>query len=215
MKTIRITGKGNIRLRPDTTRITIGLEGVFPEYSETAVHSAADTENLKKIVEKLGFARTDLKTLRFDIRPEFESYKEKGVYKNRLIGYKYSHIMKLEFDPDNTLLGKTLSALSDSDVHPDLSIDYTVKDPEAVKNKLLGKAVSDAREKAEVLTKAAGVPLKDIQSIDYSWGKIDIDISRSVVCAAPMCLGEDMAAPDIEPDDIELSDNVTVTWEIG
>ncbi len=39
------------------------------------------------------------------------------------------------------------------------------------KSELLGKAVTDAKEKASVLTQAAGVTLKDIQSIDYSWGR--------------------------------------------
>ncbi len=34
MRTIRVTGKGQIRLRPDTTRIAISLEGIYPEYSE-------------------------------------------------------------------------------------------------------------------------------------------------------------------------------------
>ena len=47
---------------------------------------------------------------------------------------------------------------------------HTVKDPEAAKNVLLGKAIDDAKEKSSVLTQAAGVTLKAIQSIDYSWG---------------------------------------------
>lgn len=53
----------------------------------------------------------------------------------------------------------------------------TVKDPESAKNKLLGKAVKDAKEKAAVLTSAGDVTLKDIQSIDYSWGEIEFEVS--------------------------------------
>ena len=33
-RTIRITGKGQLKVKPDTTRITITLEGVYPEYSD-------------------------------------------------------------------------------------------------------------------------------------------------------------------------------------
>lgn len=29
MRTIRVTGKGQIKVKPDTTRITMSLEGVF------------------------------------------------------------------------------------------------------------------------------------------------------------------------------------------
>ena len=53
-----------------------------------------------------------------------------------------------------------------------------MKDPESAKNELLGKAVKDAKEKAAVLTSAGGVTLKDIQSIDYSWGEIEFEVSH-------------------------------------
>ena len=35
MRTIRVTGKGQIKVKPDITRITMTLTGVFKEYSET------------------------------------------------------------------------------------------------------------------------------------------------------------------------------------
>ena len=43
MRTIRVTGKGQIKVKPDTTRITMTLTGVFKEYSETLLHSSEDT----------------------------------------------------------------------------------------------------------------------------------------------------------------------------
>lgn len=84
----------------------------------------------------------------------------------------------------------------------------------------MGKAESDAKEKAAVLSAAAGVKLKDIQSIDYSWGQIDFEVSplnRALMAedclAAPMSAGGSYNV-DIEPDDIDVSDTVTVLWEI-
>ena len=81
--------------------------------------------------------------------------------------------------------------------------------------------MSDAKDKADVLTGAAGVTLKDIQSIDYSWGEIDFEVhpmNRALMaepCMAPMDDSADSYDMDIEPDDIEVSDTVTVLWEIG
>lgn len=107
MRTIRVTGKGQIKVHPDMTRLTMTLEGIYPEYAETLKRSSEDTEYLKGVLEPFGFNRSDLKTLRFDISTEFESYKEKGVYKQRFIGYKFEHILKVEFDSDNARLGKS------------------------------------------------------------------------------------------------------------
>ena len=222
MRTIRVTGKGQIKVKPDTTRITISLEGTWPEYGETLRHSSQDTERLKDVLSTFGFERSDLKTLNFNVETEYESYKDKGTYKQRLIGYRFTHMMKVEFPSDNDRLGKVLYALANCPLKPEFRLSYTVSDPEAAKNDLLGKAVTDAKEKASVLTQAAGVTLKDIQSIDYSWGEIDFEyrpMNRMLMAdeylARPMAAESPSYDMDIEPDDIEVSDTVTVLWEIG
>ena len=85
----------------------------------------------------------------------------------------------------------------------------------------LSVAVSDEafmEEKAQVLTEAAGVKLGDIVSIDYSWGEIEF-VSESVTrnLAMPIMCDDSEGCYDIdiEPDDIDVSDTVTVVWEIS
>lgn len=220
MRTIRVTGKGQIKVKPDMTRITMILEEIHPEYDETLRFSSQSTELIKDLLCDFGFERSDLKTLNFSVDTEYESYKEKDTYKQRFVGYKFTHVMKVEFDSDNDRLGKLLYALAHYSVKPEFRISYTVKDPEAAKNELLGRAVTDAKEKAAVLTQAAGVALKDIQSIDYSWGEINFEVNpmNRMLMADECCeaeVGCASYAVDIEPDDIEVSDTVTVVWEIS
>lgn len=221
MRTIRVTGKGQIKVKPDMTKITLSLEGAYPEYSETLRRSSEDTECLKDLLGGFGFERTDLKTLNFSIDTEYESFRDKGTYKQRLVGYKFYHMMKVEFESDNARLGRTLYALANCPVKPEFRISYTVKDPEAARNKLLGKAVIDAREKAAVLTQAAGAVLKDIQSIDYSWGEVDFEVQpmnrlfMDASCCEKSIADGGSYNLDIEPDDIEVSDTVTILWEIA
>lgn len=219
MRTIRVTGKGQIKVKPDMTRITITLEGLYPNYAETLRRSSEDTDSLKDVLAAFGFERTDLKTLSFNVDTEYESYKDHGAYKQRFVGYRFRHLLKLEFDSNNERLGKILYALGNCDLKPEFRISYTVKDPEAAKNELLGRAVKDAKEKAAVITAAAGVMLKDIQSIDYSWGEIEFEVSpmnRLMKACAPVPAACEDACydMDIEPDDIEVADTVTVVWEI-
>lgn len=47
----------------------------------------------------------------FNVDIENESYKEKGIYMRRLVGYKFCHIMKVEGESDNDRLVKILYAL--------------------------------------------------------------------------------------------------------
>ena len=160
-----------------------------------------------------------MKTKSFDVNTEYESYRDNNNdYKEHFIGYQYTHVLKVEFDSDNDRLGKILYALTNCTVSPKFRISYTVKDTTAAKNQLLEKAIADAKEKAAVLAHASGVALKDIQSIDYSWGEIDFEYSPMSTEIGERCLRV-LETPsydlDIEPDDIKVSDTATVVWEIG
>ncbi len=218
MRTIRVTGKGMLRVSPDTTRITLTLQGERTEYGAALAASSDDTERLKTLLGDFGFAREDLKTLVFNVDTVYESYEEKGAYRQRFKGYRYVHEMKAEFPSDNDRLGRVLSALAASPVQPQFGIGYTVKDPEALKNALLERAVADAKEKAAVLARAAGVPLGAIQSVDYSWGQVSFEVQPMDRLCAPMGAAgaaNKALALDVQPDDVEAADTVTVVWEIG
>ena len=218
MRTIRVTGKGQIKVHPDMTRIVITLEGQDMDYGKTLKRSSEDTEQLKDLLAPFGFERSDLKTLSFRVSTEYENYKVKNDYRRRFVGYRFTHGMKLEFESDNQRLGKILYALAHCPLNPEFSLSYTVRDPEAVKNELLGKAVRDAVAKAGVLSGAAGLKLGEIQNIDYSWEKIDFEyrpMNRNRLMEPCMGDGDCSYDMDIEPDDIEAEDTVTVVWEIG
>ncbi len=219
-RTIRVTGTGALKLRPDLTRLTLTLQGTDEDYGAVLKKSAEDTETLRGVLEGLGFDRSALKTLQFNTDTVYEGYQdEKGVYRNRFVGYQFQHVLKLEFPMDSDLLGRTLYALAHCGVTPEFRISYTLSDPESAKNALLAQAVRDARAKAEVLTAAAGTALGALQSIDYSWGEISFEVRpmRKMAMAQNAMEDCETASYDmgIEPDDIQVSDTVTVVWEIG
>ena len=174
--TVRVTGRGQLKLRPDLTRIGLSLEGLDPDYGEALRRSAEDTEALRSLLGGFGFDRSELKTLSFGVETEYEGYQEDGIYKQRFAGYRYRHQLKLEFPSDNARLGRVLYALGTSPIQPELRLSYTLSDPEAAKNALLDRAVADARAKAEVLARAALVTLGTLRSIDYSWGELDVEV---------------------------------------
>lgn len=166
----------------------------------------------------LGFEKNAVTTLSFNIDTDYESYRDhNNDWKKRIKGYKFTHSMKLEFPSDNALLGEVLYALAQCRAQPEFRILYTVKDVESSKNLLLAKAVEDSKGKAEVLAKAAGVELGKVLAIDYSWGEREIS-SEPVdrMLTAPTCLATGPASYDIDinPDDIDVTDTVTVVWEI-
>ena len=220
-RTIKITGKGKLSVKPDTIRLIITMEGIKKEYDMALSESADMTERLKQIFSDLGFEKDNIKTLSFNVNAEYENFQgnERG-WQRRFVGYKFVHRMKFEFPVDNKALGRILYKLGHSDVRPELSIEYTVAEPEKCKNSLLANAVADAKAKADVLSKASGVSLGEIVTIDYSWAEIDF-VSRPM--NEPMgagynikrCEMDEAYDIDINPDEIDVTDNVTIIWGIS
>lgn len=218
-RTIKVTGKGKISVAPDMIRLLITQTKTEKTYEKAVKASAEQKKVITDAFLQLGFKKEDLKTLSFDMEARYEGYEAKDKsWKQRLVGYRFKHRMKLEFPKDNELLGKALGTMATIKGEPEFSIQYFVKDKEAVKNKLLAGAVKDSKEKASALTKAAGVKLGEIVHINYSWDEVDI----SVTPVAPMMLksvergicNSVSVDLDIEAADIDVEDTVTVIWEI-
>ena len=104
---------------------------------------------------------------------------------------------------------------------PEFSLQYTISDPEAAENGLLAKVMQDSKAKASVLTEAAGVELREILMIDYSWGEIDFvskptgDVMLRGCCdrMEEDCYDNGIDI-DIEADDTDVTDTVTGVWTI-
>lgn len=216
-RNIRLSGKGKLSVRPDTICLAIEAEGVYPDYEKTIKESADQTKVLRESLEKSGLSGKELKTKHFSIQSEYESYRDKNDnYKRRFVGYKFEHHTEIKFPNDNEQLGRTLYELSHCPVEVEFSICYTVSNPEDVRNELLRKAVKDSKVKAEILAESAGVNLGEIKRIDYSWGELQI-VSHPIdkFMAKPMLL-EPRASYDIdiEANNIDVDDTVTIEWEL-
>ena len=74
--------------------------------------------------------------------------------------------------------------------------------------------MENSREKAEILATSAGVKLGEVQNIDYSWGEIEIRTSPVDMLEIGSYKMESSYDIDIEPDDIDVADTVTILWEI-
>lgn len=212
---IKVTGRGKICVKPDLIKVNIEFSNIFKKYDDCISESSNSIKELRKIIETSSLNPKDLKTIEFSVDSEYERYYDVDVYKKRFIGYKYMHKLYIKFPNDNELLGKLLYELSKSKNNYEFSINYTVKDMESAKNKLLKKAVEDSKTKALILAEAAQVSLGEVSYIDYSWSEIEIfsnPIDNLIVDKAQTF--DSKIDIDIQADDIDFSDTVTVVWNI-
>lgn len=116
------------------------------------------------------------------------------------------------------MLAKVISSIANCGAQPEISIAFTVKAPERISEKLLINATENAKTKAEILCKASGSTLGQLLNSDYNWGELNVYSRTSYDvedCIQPLMAMSKCAAPEIEPDDIDVSDTVAFTWEIA
>ena len=217
-RTIRVTGTGRVSLKPDLTIIRLSFKRVLPTYEEALEGSLYDVNEVRYALMEAGLSKDSVKTTDFEVGINYKYYyDEKGNRQSKPDGYFYRQSLKVTFGVDNKLLGKVLYQLAKLDVNSEFDIYYGVKDTEQAKNELLAKAIEDSKKKAEIISKSAGVTLGDILDINYSWLDDEFrtssyDFDRPMLCKSVNERGG--FDVDIDPDDIEKSDNITVVYQI-
>lgn len=205
-RTITVKGTGKVSAKPDLIVVKMELTSKAVRYEDTMNLAATAVTRLQKAIELAGFEKTALKTTDFSIDTDYESYRDKqGNYKSRFRGYACQQKTKLEFPLDTTQLSAVIEHVSNSLAEPKLSISFTIKDADTIQDELLASAAANARHRAELLAKGAGATLGDLLQIDYSPTRLTLHDE---------ILYSEAAMPELEPDEIDLSDSATFVWAI-
>ncbi len=215
---ITVKGIGDLKIPVDFVEIQLILEELDKNYTNGYQTFEVHILELQEIIEDIGFKKEDLKTSAINVYPKYENVRKNDTYVDVFKGYKFFSEMKLCFDFDSKKLGEVFFSISQSNVNPKMNVNFTVKDKEAVKKRLLGKAAKDAKEKALILCEAMGVKLGKLITINYNWDEINIyssakyemDASPRMLCAGT----SNNSYLDFTPDDISVEDDVSFVWEI-
>lgn len=213
LRTITVKGTGRVSIRPDYVVLSLDLEAKNIEYDKAMAIAAKQLSELNDTLASIGFEKGAIKTTNFDVRTEYNSYRDKDDNYQRLFcGFTCQHQLKLSFDFDMKRLAETLEAISHCSAQPELSINFTVKDGDAVSEKLLQEATVNARQKAKLLCEASGTKLGQLVTISYNWSELNIS-SNTQFGMVKQCM-QSVPTIEIEPDDIDVRDTATFIWEI-
>ncbi len=215
-RTILIRGHGIAELKPDWVELPATISVKSMDYQQVLELAGAALDALIAAFHGAGFSKEDVKTVDFRVDPVFESEQDtRGVYRQVFAGYECRHALKVAFPLTQERLGRTLQALAACSAKPEFSVQFTVRDQEAVKDSLLAAASADARRKAQTLCAASGVRLGRLINISYQWNdrsfysESNVMLTKARGGAVPA-----MASLDFTPNTISVSDDAAFIWEI-
>ena len=113
-------------------------------------------------------------------------------------------------------LEKVYLSLVKSKCVEDLRVDFYLTDPKPVQDEARRLAVINARTVADELCKAASATLGEVKEINYNARNYGANICCAEAKLDKVLCGEDDTPlfPGINVEDIEISDEVLVKWEI-
>ena len=216
MATITTVGSASVKAAPDKVDIGVTLRAEDKKCSEAMKKAAAQLEAVRSAVISAGFDRDLLRTSDFSVSADYESEQDdRGRWRQVFKGYAVTNQMSVSIPMDAKLLTDALSAVTGSDTDPEISIGFSVSDKTALSDRLLTEAVKDARRKAETILAAEGSgALGALVTAEYGAPKPLMENMPRMAMAKNASFDSVAGVPDISPADIEMSDTVTVTWEI-
>jgi hypothetical protein len=206
---IRVQGHGSVASSPDRIILSLTLESEHKDYDKAMEDSAQRLELLRQAVAKTGLDPELLKTASFGVDAAQDYDQGRKTFR----GYNVRHHLSLELPYERENLGQVFAAVTGCKARAELTLSFTVADPEAVKRRVLEAAVRNARDRAEVIAQAAGRKLGAIHAIDYGHTEITIRSQPMIFGARTFA---SMAEPemDFNPADIDSEDTVLVAWEL-
>jgi uncharacterized protein YggE len=205
---ISVRGVGSVSWPPDTTVISFAITARSREYSQAVQELNERVAELRGRLEGAGVDPKRLKTTQFGVDAEYRTVEKKQVF----WGWGARHGLRLELPVDRDLLNKALEAVATGSTDAEFAVGFEVKDRAGLREAVLADATKAARRNADAIVSSAGCRLGKVLSIEYHWseirfGSFEHHLSRGIMAEA-------CGAPDIEPEDVDAEDSVTLVWEL-
>jgi len=202
-----VDGEGKVIGVPDVAVVDLG---VMTEGKEVL---SAQTDNAKKMntmINKLkgfGVEAKDIQTVNYSISPQYDWTNGKQL----LRGYQVSQNLQVKIR-DLTKISAVLQVAGEVGVNKISGVTFSIDDPEALRQQAREKAIVDANRKAAYLSKATGMKLSKVISVNEYTPEPPNNFKSYAegfgggIATAP--------APQVESGSLEVKVNLNVTYEI-
>lgn len=207
--TISVTGEGKVVAIPDIAAIDLGTTIERPT---VAAAQKENTRVMNELLAKLaagGVDKKDIQTTSYNVYPSYDWTDGKQT----LRGYTVSqnvHVKVRDLDKVGDFIGQA-GALGANQIG---GIQFTVDDPEKIKDEARMKAIENAKAKAAALSQVAGVRLVRVVSFSETTGGNPPPPIYYAKDMLGMGGAEAAPAPSVEAGSTEIIVDVSMTYEI-
>lgn len=203
---ISVTGSAEVEAVPDLATVTAGVETQAKTAAEALAMNSTAMTAVFAALDAAKIERRDFQTSQLNLNPVFETAPDANPGgMPQVTGYQASNMVTVKVR-DVARLGPVIDAVTTSGANRLYGVGFEVSDPQAALDSAREKAIADARTKAELFAKVAGVKLGSVLSLSEGGG---------MGGPVPMFAKADMAAaPPVAAGTVTLSATVQLVVAI-
>jgi uncharacterized protein len=201
---ISVTGEATVSVAPDQAQIDGGVTSDAKTAREASDANNAAMGKVLLALKGAGIEEKDYQTSRLSLQPQFAT-PNKVSERAGIVSFRASNRVTVRIR-DVAKVANVIDVLVGAGANEIGGINFTVTQASKHLDEAREKAIADARRKAEIYAKAAGVTLGDPISISEEGAPVPVFRSK---VAAPMAAG----APVAQGEET-LSVTVGVSWAI-
>lgn len=202
---ISVSGEATVSAAPDLAQIDAGVATDAKSAKEASDANNAAMGKVLLALKGAGIDEKDYQTSRLSLQPQYAASRASGA--SPVVGFRASNRVTVTIR-DVTKVANVIDTLVGAGANDVGNISFEVTQASKLLDGAREQAIADARRKAEIYAKAAGVTLAAPIAISEGGGPMPLFKAR--VAAAPMA-----AAPvPVVPGEETLSVTVNVSWAI-
>jgi uncharacterized protein YggE len=207
---ISVSGEATISVPPDLAQIDAGVASDAKTAKEAAEVNNAAMSKVLAALKGAGIEEKDYQTARLSLQPQYAPPAPGRQTPPAIIGYRASNRVTIKVH-DLTKVASVIDTLVAAGANDIGNVGFTVAQPSKLLDEVREKAVADARRKAEIYAKAAGVTLG--APLEITEGGAPTPMFRAKVFGT-IVGGAAEAATPIARGEETLSVSVSITWAI-
>ncbi|SDK79731.1 SIMPL domain-containing protein [Paracoccus chinensis] len=204
--TINVQGEGRASVAPDLATVSLGVTTQAPTAAQAMSDNATRQTAIIEALRAQGVAPADLQTQGLSLSP-LQDYSREGQ-PPVITGYQAQNIVTARIR-DLPRLGAILDTMVGAGATDVQGITFSREDAAATEDRARTEAVTEARRRAEVIARAAGMELGPLVSLT------DTSMTQGPRPMAMMARAADAeASTPVEAGELTLSAQVTGVWSL-
>lgn len=207
MRTVSISGHGEVRVVPDLAVITVGVTTQGQSAREALDANTKSMKTLLDTLKKAGIEDRDMATSNFSVGPRLD-YGSNNGQPPKVVGYDVNNMVTITVRKIEDL-GELLDVAVSTGSNTINGISFSVSKPDDHVTEARKAAVADARKKADTYATAGGFKIGNILSINEG-----TTYQPPMPYMAKSARAEASDAVPIAQGEQALSVDVNITYEI-